>query len=343
MKRFGYIAGSVAALTGAGGLVLAQLAGAPAVTAPSGTASGQASAPDPGTASPPTGGFGQNFGGRGFGGGRPRIANASGEHEEWGPSGKMHTVPLRSPVPHDPGVPNWHVDSHYKPDTFRFVRIEYDSWQFDDAWLTGSPYSDYDFAYRLQQLTSIKVDKDPLWIKLTDPRLFDYPFIYMLEVRTLVFTDDEVKALRKYLLNGGFLLVEDFWSNDEHPGANGRPDAWPPFHAQMKRVFPDREPKELDISHPIFHCVFDFKSIPQEPGLDWAEENPESSSEYNVGPAHYKAYLDDKGRIMALCCQNTALGDGWDWEGHDKWYFQTYCQKVGYPMGVNIVYYAMTN
>ena len=280
--------------------------------------------------------------GVGVGPGRGRISNASGEHEEWGPDGKMYTVPLRSPEPHDPGVPDWRADSHFKSDAFRFVRIQYDSWQFSDAWLTGSPYSDYNFAYRLQQLTSIKVDKDPLWIKLTDPRLFDYPFIYMLEVRTLVFTNDEVKALRKYLLSGGFLLVEDFWSDDRRPDPN-HTSAWGSFHEQMKRVFPDKEPVELDISHEIFHCVFDIKSIPQEPGLDWAMEHPESSSEHDVGPAHYKAYLDDKGRMVALCCQNTALGDGWDWEGYGTWYFEKYSQKVGSPMGVNIVFYAMTH
>ncbi len=344
MKPMGYILASALALMGAAGVVLAQLDAGAGGAAPAGenAPNGSAAPNGPG---PAGGGFNQGLGGGGgrFGGGRFSIADASGEHEERGPDGRLHTVPLRSPVPHDPGVPDWHADSHFKSDAFRFVRIQYDSWQFSDAWLTGSPYSDYNFAYRLQQLTSIKVAKDPLWIKLTDPKLFDYPFIYMLEVRTLVFTDDEVKALRKYLLNGGFLLVEDFWSNDEHPGSNGRPDAWPPFHEQMKRVFPDREPKELDISHPIFHCVFDLKTIPQEPGLDWAMEHPDSSSEYDVGPAHYKAYFDDKGRMMAICCQNTALGDGWDWEGYGTWYFEKYSQKVGYPMGVNIVFYAMTH
>ena len=51
-----------------------------------------------------------------------------------------------------------------------------------------------------------------------------------------------MKALRRYLLNGGFLMVDDFWGERE----------WENFYEEIKRVFPDREPVELDISHPIF-------------------------------------------------------------------------------------------
>ena len=105
------------------------------------------------------------------------------------------------------------------------------------GWSTDYPDSDFNFSYRLQQLTSLKVNPDPIILRLTDDELFDYPFIYMIEPGALVFDEQEVAALRKYLLNGGFLMVDDFWGDYEYQN----------FYEQIKRVFPEpqREPQEL--------------------------------------------------------------------------------------------------
>ena len=65
----------------------------------------------------------------------------------------------------------------------------------------------------------------------------------------LVFSDEEVKTLRKYLLNGGFLMVDDFWGNEQ----------WYNFYREIKRVFPNREPVEIPLDHQIFHAVFDLR------------------------------------------------------------------------------------
>ena len=53
--------------------------------------------------------------------------------------------------------------------------------------------------------------------------------------------------------------------------------------------------------------------------------------------------MDDKGRLMAIICHNTDLGDGWEREGEDPWYFKEFSEKKAYPMGINIVTYAMTH
>ena len=58
---------------------------------------------------------------------------------------------------------------------------------------------------------------------------------------------------------------------------------------------------------------------------------------------HFKALYDDKGRMMAIICHNTDLGDGWEEEGVDPWYFREFSEKKAYPMGINIVFYAMTH
>ena len=53
-------------------------------------------------------------------------------------------------------------------------------------------------------------------LELTDDRLFDYPFIYIIEPGALYFSEAEVKALRRYCMNGGFLMVDDFWGESQY-------------------------------------------------------------------------------------------------------------------------------
>jgi hypothetical protein len=242
------------------------------------------------------------------------------------------------------GVENWEVDPHFKHDVFTFVRVEYDSnrggrgWGrrgWGGGWMTDWPDSDLNFSFRLKQLTSLKVNPDPISLRITDDRLFDYPFIYMIEPGALEFSEDEVKTLRRYLLNGGFLMVDDFWGEYQ----------WRIFYEQIKRVFPDREPEELPLDHEIFRCVYRLKEKPQVPsihtwqwsGLTWEDHGPGSET------VHYRAIFDDKGRMMAFICHNTDLGDGWEREGESPDYFKEFSEKKSYPMGINIVTYAMTH
>ena len=69
------------------------------------------------------------------------------------------------------------------------------------------------------------------------------------------------------------------------------------------------------------------------------------SLDYGPGSreVHYRGISDDKGRLMAIICHNTDLGDGWEREGEDPGYFREFSEKKSYPMGINIVTYAMTH
>jgi hypothetical protein len=237
------------------------------------------------------------------------------------------------------GVPEWTNDPAFPYDEFTFARIKYTSyggrrgWQ---KWATDYPDADLNFSFRLQQLTSFKVNTNPVVVELTDSELFDYPFVYMAEPGDLYFSEEEVKSLRRYLLQGGFLMVDDFWGERE----------WYNFYTQIKRVFPDREPVELPLEHPIFNCVYELKEKPQIPsigvairgraaGITW--ERPDAKT------PHYRAIHDDKGKIMVMICHNTDLADGWEEEGRDEWYFREFCEKKAYPLGINIVTYALTH
>lgn len=230
------------------------------------------------------------------------------------------------------GVPEWPVNADFPHDSFTFVRIEYDSWSWGGKWAIDFPDSDLNFSYRLQELTSLKVNPHAKILRLTDDELFDYPFVYLIEPGQLHFSDEEVSSLRRYLLNGGFMMVDDFWGEDE----------WENFYEQVKRVFPDREPEELPLEHEIFHCVYDLTEKPQVPSIN-AWLSGYTTERRDAREAHYRAVFDDQHRMVMIICHNTDLGDGWEQEGENRDYFREMSEKYAYPLGINIIVYAMTH
>lgn len=243
------------------------------------------------------------------------------------------------------GVPTWEIDSDFQDDVFTFVRIRYDSYggygRRGGGWATDYRDSDLNFSLRLQELTSLKVNPEPIVLDLTDPRLFDYPFIYIIEPGALIFSQDEVNALRKYCLNGGFLMVDDFWGDSQYEN----------LRLELKRVFPERDPQDVPLSHEIFQCVYPMKEKPQVPAINAAYATRDgrigswerSRDGSDTSTPNYRAIYDDEGRIMVFICHNTDLGDGWEREGEAQWYFEEFSVKKAYPMGINIVTYAMTH
>ena len=239
------------------------------------------------------------------------------------------------------GVPNWDRDEELPNDMFTFARIQYDSWgrgwRGRGKWSVDYPESDLNMSFRLEQLTSLKVDPEGIVLSLHEDKLFNYPFIYIIEPGELYFSDAEVKALRKYLLNGGFLMVDDFWGEAE----------WKNFERQFRRVFPTREIVELPIEHELFQCVFPLKQKPQVPNPRTAMQGASRGitwERWDAKTPHYRGVYDDEGRLMVVICHNTDLGDGWEEESRaGEWYFKEFSEPKAYPMGINIIFYSMTH
>ena len=190
------------------------------------------------------------------------------------------------------GVPLWEKDKNFEQDVFTFVRVQYDSGGYGGygrggrrggrggKWRTDYPDADLNLSFRLKELTSLEVDPEGVILRLTDEELFDYPFIYIIEPGRLMFSEEEVVALRRYLNKGGFLMVDDFWGEDE----------WDNFHREIKRVFPDREPEEVPLEHEIFHIVYDLDKKPQIPSISTYMRGMRTER-FDAQQPHYKGSL----------------------------------------------------
>ena len=105
----------------------------------------------------------------------------------------------------------------------------------------GYPDADLNFSYRLQQLTSLEVSPDGLVLDITDERLLDYPFAFMSSPGKMYLDSAEADSLRRYLTNGGFLMVDDFWGREHLENVT----------AELSKVLPGVNPVDLPLSHPI--------------------------------------------------------------------------------------------
>lgn len=221
--------------------------------------------------------------------------------------------------------PTWPISKELPNDLFTFARLRYNSgtWMGQRSkWLIDYPDSELNFSYRLQQMTSLQVNPISAVVDIDPEQIRHYPFIYMIEPGDIWITDDEARILRDYMLNGGFIMVDDFWGIYE----------WNQFERALKQIFPDRNWVDLELDHPIFHSVFELKLKPQIPAVGMAMMGREQGITYEWNKPgsetpHYRALYDDKGRMCMIICWNTDLGDGWEEEGTDPWYFREFSEK----------------
>ena len=237
----------------------------------------------------------------------------------------------------------------FPEDVFTFVRIKHHGDGYGrHKWKTDWPKAERNFTARLQQLTSIQVNPVYKVLEADDPELFNYPFAFISNPRNIELSDAEAEALSKYLGNGGFILVDDIWGDK----------MWDDISRAMAKVLPGRKPKDLDIDHPIFNAVFKLTEIPQVPSHDAAKhwiitgidkhyevtilqggEEPEEA----LDTPHFRAWYDENGRMAVLVNHNNDIADGWEEEDYEPWFFKKYSEKYCFPIGINILFYALTN
>lgn len=196
------------------------------------------------------------------------------------------------------------------------------------AWSIDYADAEYHLTQGLKRLTRVDVqaveyngDGGRL-ITLTDNRVFDYPWLYAVEVGQWYLSNEEAMLLREYLDRGGFLMVDDFWGEYE----------WMTFVESMKRVYPDRPIVDLPEDHEIMHIHYELDQRTQIPGSNG--QRPGTSP-------HWRAIYDDAGRIVVAINFNMDMGDAWE-HADDPWYPQP-MTAMAYRFAVNYLIYSMTH
>ena len=159
---------------------------------------------------------------------------------------------------------------------------------------------------------STNIDPEQAIVEASSPDIFNFPFIHMTGHGNWVLSSQEAENLRKYLLAGGFLHIDDNYGMD------------PYVRPQMKKVFPELDFVELPFSHPIFHQKFDFPN-----GLPKIHEHDQKA------PQAFALIFE--GRLVCLYTYQCDLGDGWeDYEVH-KDSPENHIKAL--KMGANIISY----
>lgn len=146
--------------------------------------------------------------------------------------------------------------------------------------------------------------------------IFQYPFIHMTGHGNVVFSDDDLKNLKNYMLSGGFLHIDDNYGMR------------PYLEKELIKLFPDKQLVELPASHEIFNNHVSFpKGLPKIHEHDG--ERPQA-----LGIFH-------EGRLVLLFTFESDLGDGWESpEVHNN---PPAVRKKALDMGANIIKYVFTN
>ncbi len=214
---------------------------------------------------------------------------------------------------------------------FSFARLVYQQDYLDDwpRWRADWPEAELHFSAGLQRLTQIDVAPEGVLVRLGDEQLFDYPWLYVVEVGSMSLSELEAGQLREYLLRGGFLMVDDFHG----------PYEWHQFKSVMLRVFPDRPIQELVDTTEAFHVLYDLSEREQIPGIRALMSN--RTWEKGGRHPHWRGIVDDSERVMVAINFNQDIGDAW--EHADDVRYPEPLTAQAYRLGINYVVYAMTH
>jgi hypothetical protein len=228
---------------------------------------------------------------------------------------------------------------------FTFCRLAYRQAYdgYGGGWGVDYPRADQNLPIRLSELSRAPVNfdssGDPNYYVVipSDPELFNCPFLMMSEFGATHFEPDEAKAIRDYLLKGGFLWADDSWGSR----------AWDHWVGEVRKIFPETGEYpiiDVPINHAMFHSIFDVKRIPQIPAIGRWGGPGDSTSEQGADSAvvYTRAIADAKGRIMLFITHNTDFGDSYEREGDDPRYFYAFSVD-GYAVGIDTLVYAMTH
>jgi hypothetical protein len=195
------------------------------------------------------------------------------------------------------------------------------------SWAVDFPKSDQQFLIVIKRLMRLNAYDWENPVYLGDPMLRRFPLIYMLEVGGMNLSEEEVEGLRGYMDAGGFVIVDDFWGEDE----------WDIFLWNMRRIYPDKQFVDITLDHPLYSAYYTIDHVEMTPAIG----NTLYRSECGPCTTHVRGMYDDEGRLMMVVNFNTDLGDAWEWAEDPSYPLET--STYAYEMGANLITYAMSH
>ncbi len=165
---------------------------------------------------------------------------------------------------------------------FQIVRVKYNG---GGDWY-NDPSAEVNLLNFIKQNTKIRVNPEYKFVEIENENLFSYPFLFLTGHGNISLSDFEVKKLREYLTNGGFLYVDDDYGLDQS------------IRREMKKVFPDKDFVELPFSHGIYHSLYDFPNGP-----------PKTHEHDNKPPQGFGIFHE--GRLVVYYTFESNPSDGW--------------------------------
>jgi hypothetical protein len=176
----------------------------------------------------------------------------------------------------------------------------------------ANPTSLHNLAAFCNEQLHTSFDVTEAHVEVGSSDIFNYPFVHMTGHGRWALTDEEAQNLRKYLMGGGFLHIDDNYGLD------------PYVRPALKKVFPELELVELPFTYPIYHQKYNFPN-----GLPKIHEHD------NKPPKGYG--LIYKGRLVCFYSYETDLGDGW--EDFDVHRDPPEKHQAALQMGANLIQY----
>ncbi len=155
-----------------------------------------------------------------------------------------------------------------------------------------------------------------------DPRLMQFPIAYVSEPDEWRVTESEAEGLRAYLMKGGLVIFDDFFTDEM---AN--------LVRQMTFVFPELRFLPIQETHPLWDSFYRIEPL----------------SIYLEGPRKYGTpefwglyeNNDLNGRLLAIANAGADIGDLWEWAA-EGWYPVDPTSEA-FRIGVNYHIYALTH
>ena len=139
--------------------------------------------------------------------------------------------------------------------------------------------------------TNLRVAKEFYPVKLDSDELFETPFCVFSGDKTFTLTQHERENLKKYLLNGGFILASPSCSDQNWDAA---------FRRELKLCFPNLTLEQIPMSHPIFSVVNKIPRLTDKYGRPSSIEGLEIDGQ--LGLVYSKDGLNDVSHAEGCCC-----------------------------------------